>query len=256
MRFFRDLAGVLFVVIGLAVVPAWADQGGEGNNTGCNGQGNPNSPCIGGQGGAGGAGGNATSSATATAISTAVSVSDATASAKQKQFQGQGQDQYQGQSYEGQQSTNVNVKTDVPRQAPPAVPAGLSVSSLTCYGSWSIAASTPFGGVGAGFPTKDEDCERSRNAVIFAQVLNMPQVALALLSQNEANAKAMKAAGVAIPGQTAEAIPDLKLNTPLGEPKSEEPKSVPSNFGKRARLNIPAAMAATQAARLIAVQGQ
>jgi hypothetical protein len=40
---------------------AFSDPGGEGNNTGCNGQGNPNSPCDngGGGGGAGGGGGSA-----------------------------------------------------------------------------------------------------------------------------------------------------------------------------------------------------
>lgn len=60
----------------LAFVPAYsyAAAGGEGNNTNCNGQGNPNSPCVpggttggaggqGGTGGAGGAGGNATAGA-------------------------------------------------------------------------------------------------------------------------------------------------------------------------------------------------
>jgi len=51
------------LIIGIAVlclacvVPVYADSGGEGNNTGCNGVGNENSPCAG-QGGNGGNGGN------------------------------------------------------------------------------------------------------------------------------------------------------------------------------------------------------
>ena len=52
---------------------AFAAAGGESNNTGCNGVGNANSPCVGqpGQGSAGGAGGNAASRATARASATA-----------------------------------------------------------------------------------------------------------------------------------------------------------------------------------------
>lgn len=42
----------------MLAMPAFADQGGEGDNTGCNGQGNPNSPCDGGAGGGGNGGGN------------------------------------------------------------------------------------------------------------------------------------------------------------------------------------------------------
>lgn len=171
------------------------------------------------QGGAGGAGGAAAASATGgnvgnitnnggthvqtnTQLNNQTSVNTLTQGQQQGQHQGQyqGQGQGQGQTYEGEQNTSVVVKTDVPRQAPPAIPAALAVSSLTCYGSWSIAASTPFGGVGAGFPTKDADCERARNALIFVNI-GMRDVAVALLSQNEDNAKAMRVAGVAVPGE-------------------------------------------------------
>lgn len=210
-------------LVGLASA-ALAAQGGEGGNTGCNGQGNPNSPCgntggAGGGGGAGGEGGSATASATAS--STNVNVNS--------QSQEQGQGQYQGQSYEGQQSTSVNVKTDVPRQAPPAVPAALSVSSLTCYGSWSIAASTPFGGVGAGFPTKDADCERSRNAMILVN-LGLRDAALALLAQNEDTAKALRAAKVSYPVEAAAEKPVAS------EPAKSEKPVEGTNFGTRASL--------------------
>ena len=163
-----------------------------------------------------------------TQINTQVTTQSTHVSQGQEQGQGQlqGQGQGQEQSYQGQQ--NVSVKTDVPRQAPPAVPAALAVSSLTCYGSWSIAASTPFGGVGAGFPTKDTDCERSRNALIFVN-LGMQQVALALLSQNPDNAKAMQAAGVKYPGQTAAAPASVTVAQVTAAPapvvKASEPVS-------------------------------
>lgn len=42
----RKVFAIAGLVIGVAAVPAFAAQGGEGNNTGCNGQGNPNSPCL------------------------------------------------------------------------------------------------------------------------------------------------------------------------------------------------------------------
>jgi hypothetical protein len=49
----------LFLVLALtASLSANATPGGEGNNTGCNGVGNANSPCTGSTGGNGGAGGN------------------------------------------------------------------------------------------------------------------------------------------------------------------------------------------------------
>jgi hypothetical protein len=207
---------ILTLTLAVALAsPVWAAQGGETGNTGCNGVGNPGSPCIGGQGGAGGAGGaggdaSASAAASATAISTAVSTSHASAYQSQGQGQEQGQGQIQGQSYQGEQ--NVTVKTDVPRMAPSAVPAALSVSSLTCYGSWSIAASTPFGGVGAGFPTKDSDCERSRNAALL-NVLGYPGAALALMAQNEDTAKALKAAGVKVPTQVAEVVAPVPVAT-------------------------------------------
>lgn len=229
MKRIAVMIGGLLIGLALAAGPASAAQGGEGNNTGCNGQGNPNSPCVnnGGAGGAGGAGGSAAATATATAVSTAVSVSSASAHQRQDQQQGQ----YQGQSYQGEQTTNVHVSTDVPRQAPPAVPAALAVSSLTCYGSWSIAASTPFGGVGAGFPTKDADCERSRNALILVN-LGLRDAALALLAQNEETAKALRVAKVSYPGQVAVTDAPVAAKVPAPAPAptqiSSRPEASPS----------------------------
>lgn len=225
---------VAVLVAALTVAPVWADSIHVGDTTTINN--NPSASAA------------AAASATAGASSTSVSnpvqvntqVNTQSTHVSQGQEQGQGQLQGQGQeqSYQGQQ--NVSVKTDVPRMAPPAVPAALAVSSLTCYGSWSIAASTPFGGVGAGFPTKDADCERSRNALIFVN-LGMQQVALALLSQNPDNAKAMEAAGVKYPGQasapasvtvaqvTATPAPVVKASEPVS-PCGKDMEVSPSGF--------------------------
>lgn len=273
MKCMKILA-VLIMVVALAT-PAFADTivGGHHNSIG--------GPVT----NQGGAGGNATASSSATGIGVGIGqggnavanpvqnntqvntqvgiqTTDVTTvqgqqqGQKQQQGQVQGQQQGQGQGQKQQANNEGNhqsVNVDVPRQAPPAIPAALAVSSLTCYGSWSIAASTPFGGVGAGFPTKDEDCERARNALIFVN-LGLKDVALALLGQNEDNAAAMKAAGVKYPGQAVAkvdtTIPDLKLNTPLGEEKkSEETES--TNFGTRAHLSIPEALVANLAAQQV-----
>lgn len=151
-------------------------------------------------------------------------------------------------------------KIEVPASAPSMGAPALTAVPETCMGSTSTALTGSGGMISAGlsFGTtwKSESCERR----MFARSLQAlgsqyATAALALLAQDENVAKALKAAGVPIPGQAATAIPDLKLNTPLGEPKGEAPKGEPSNFGKRAQLSIPAAMAATMAERVAAVQG-
>lgn len=48
------LAAASLVAVAIYSGPAAAEPGGEPNNTGCNGAGNPNSPCAGGRGGRGG----------------------------------------------------------------------------------------------------------------------------------------------------------------------------------------------------------
>ena len=73
---------LLFFFCLLSASSSYAEPGGEGGNTNCQGQGNPNSPCEpgtpgngnggqGGAGGAGGAGGNASSSSSSNAASSA-----------------------------------------------------------------------------------------------------------------------------------------------------------------------------------------
>ena len=209
---------VAVLVAALTAAPVWADSIHVGDTTTINNNPTANASAA----AAATAGASSTSVSNPVQVNTQVNTQSTHVSQGQEQGQGQLQGQGQEQSYQGQQ--NVSVKTDVPRQAPPAVPAALAVSSLTCYGSWSIAASTPFGGVGAGFPTKDADCERARNALIFVN-LGMQQVALALLSQNPDNAKAMQAAGVKYPGQVAAiaapAVTQVSAPAPAAIVKSE-----------------------------------
>lgn len=239
----KKLIGILAVAMTVAMVgSAFAqvsNNGGTRNlSPGDTIQVGATSTATGGAGGAGGAGGSVgnisnnggTHVQSNTQLNNQTSVNTLTQGQQQGQGQGQyqGQGQGQGQTYEGQQNTTVEVKTDVPRQAPPAIPAALAVSSLTCYGSWSIAASTPFGGVGAGFPTKDADCERARNALIFVNI-GMKEVAIALLSQNEDNAKAMRVAGVAVPGEAKKLAMVAPAPAPSYAPASfapSEPASV------------------------------
>jgi hypothetical protein len=190
---------VAVLVAALTAAPVWADSIHVGDTTTINNNPTANASAA----AAATAGASSTSVSNPVQVNTQVNTQSTHVSQGQEQGQGQLQGQGQEQSYQGQQ--NVSVKTDVPRQAPPAVPAALAVSSLTCYGSWSIAASTPFGGVGAGFPTKDSDCERSRNAALL-NVLGYPGAALALMAQNEDTAKALKAAGVKVPTQVAETV--------------------------------------------------
>ena len=74
---------------------ALATPGGEGNNQGCNGNGNPNSPC--GTTNEGGAGGSSTVDIDIRNTNTAVADADARATAVQGQEQGQIQGQFQAQ---------------------------------------------------------------------------------------------------------------------------------------------------------------
>lgn len=74
-------------------VTAHATSGGEGNNTGCNGVGNANSPCTGSTASNGGAGGNAESNAASVALAAAQANASANAAAIAAQQQAQQQAQ-------------------------------------------------------------------------------------------------------------------------------------------------------------------
>lgn len=163
------IAGAAFFALALLSWGALASPGGEGNNTNCNGQGNPNSPCIpgtpGGNGGAGGAGG----SARATAIAVALQ--------RQAQQQRQAQRQNQSQTARGGSATVTNNITagggsgdgaaySIPRDR-------LRVPDVAAPAIWSnnpcmVGASGGIGmqgfGLSFGAGIEDRDCTRRANA--------------------------------------------------------------------------------------------
>lgn len=251
MRFFRDLAGALLVVAACAGAPAYAAQGGEGNNTGCNGQGNPNSPCEGGTVNNGGAGGSATATATAAAAASASSVSIQ----GQKQGQGQGQEQGQSQSYQGEQNVKVETRTDFTRYAPPvSAPALTSAGTGVCLGSVSIGLSGPMAGASFGITKVDKGCERrSASALLFQY--GYKDAALRLLMKDDEVREAVGGdAPAAVKKAAAVDVPDLKLTTVLGSEATYNAPLTAKEAGTR--QSIAEAMATTQAARATAFQGQ
>lgn len=115
-KFIYALATTL--VLGTTV--ALANPGGEGNNTGCNGQGNPNSPCEGG-GGNGGAGSNSN--------------------------QGQLQGQLQGQAQQ-QSNTNVGINTNENNSSATAGANSASVSGANSHSSSNASGGSVRNSVG------------------------------------------------------------------------------------------------------------
>jgi hypothetical protein len=118
------------------------------------------------------------------------------------------------------QGDNVKVYASAPAVFAP----GLAVSAETCFGSTSAGASGGNGifGFGVSFGTtwKSDDCELRMFARSLQQ-LGQTQAAIALLSQNEKVANALKAAGVPIPGVKAEVeIPIAPVQTSTTELKT------------------------------------
>lgn len=74
---------IIAALVALLSSPVLAAQGGEGDNTGCNGQGNHNSPCAGtgGQGGNGGNGGQGGAGGTGVGIAGAVAIAGSSSNA-------------------------------------------------------------------------------------------------------------------------------------------------------------------------------
>lgn len=183
---------------------AFATQGGEGNNTNCNGQGNPNSPCQGttnngGAGGQGGAGG--------TGIGVGIGVGVAKANQHQSQAQGQAQQQGQAQgqgqsqSYEGSSSASISVSgTSFERYAPPVgAPALTSAGTGVCLGSVSIGLSGPMAGASFGITKVDRGCERRSGAALLYQ-MGYKDAAIRLLSNDD---EIREALGIAAPAKAA-----------------------------------------------------
>ena len=254
------ITAVFAVILGLAA-PAWADNitlspgasitnpvahGGQGGKGGDGGTGVGIGVGI----GKGGDGGNAYAEggdAAAIAASQAKAKADADAKAKSKS------------KSEANAPTSILIegdKVDVPASAPSVFTGSLVASPETCLGSFQAGGSGGNGlvtfGLSFGKTYVDPDCTRrmyARSLMLLGGQYNV--VAIALLAQDANVAAAFKAAGVAVPGASAKVdttIPDLKLNTPLGEPKDEK-KSEESNVGTRASLTIPEALVANLAAQ-------
>jgi hypothetical protein len=179
-----------FVMLALsfAVSSAFAAQGGEGNNTGCNGQGNPESPCQGGAGGAGGQGG-----AGGNANNSTVNVINNRSVNRNRNEQSQGQSQNQGQSLnnntqalgisEAHNAGNTVTIVDVQRPQAPAVSAPSMSSTANCRVAHAAGVSAPGFGLSLGSSSVDETCELIELSK-RAEQLNLRDVATQLMCLN------------------------------------------------------------------------
>lgn len=232
------------VLLALALFTAFAASatpGGEGNNTGCNGVGNANSPCAGtgnggagGNGGQGGAGGSAAAQARAEARATAI--------AAQQQAQQQGQKQISRNTVKTNVTNTVtggpvNVSVSVPASTSTekagaqqetvkeaataqksdtvvvdndntrypvatAYAAPLTASNGTCMGSSSAGAQGAALGVSFGTTWTDSSCDIRYDAEAL-RAAGLPIAARARLCQKPEIAKAMEAAGTPCPTSNA-----------------------------------------------------
>jgi hypothetical protein len=226
----KRIIGTMLALVLVAVsAPAFADNIHIGNTT-------TN------QGGQGGAGGSA--AAAASASSTNVNTNINTQGQQQGQGQGQQQGQIQGQGQgQKQEANNDGNRQDVKFEAPlipgfAAAPGLTSVGTYACLGSLSFGLSGPMAGASFGITKVDKGCEHARDAVILMG-WGYPTAALILLSQNEDTAAALKA--------DPKAHAFLKTSTTVASVREEEKK--------KAETSIPLAMAATQAAAAVGVQG-
>lgn len=177
---------------------AFAAQGGEGNNTGCNGVGNPNSPCQGtvnnggqgGQGGVGvgvgiGGGAKVTNTVTNTNVNAQSQAQGQKQSQRQSQKQGQAQGQNNDQTIAPAQSVSVDASTSFDRYAP-----GIAAPSLTaagtgvCLGSVSVGLTGPMAGATFGITKVDHGCELRSNAALLYQ-MGYRDAAVRLLMKND-----------------------------------------------------------------------
>ena len=155
------IAAALVIVSGSAL----ARGGGEGNNTNCNGVGNPNSPCVpsGGQGGAGGQGGNAAALSAARAEARAAAIGVGVGVGGSANARG-------GNAQAGGGNATVSIQT-----GPGYVEARdrLRVPDATAPAIWSnnpcivgLSGGVAVAGFGASIGTgiEDRDCTRRANA--------------------------------------------------------------------------------------------
>lgn len=218
-RLCYGLAVVLWlIVLGLIFLspPARAESGGEGNNAGCNGVGNTNSPCNqggqgghGGNGGQGGQGGNgigvgvgvgigvgkASASSSATAVSVAGASVDSTNLNSNVAKGGNasatggaaGATAKGGSAYSGGNTQNVNVTNEgdeFKRQAP-AGPSIIANATAPCRVAVGIGGSWIAGSAGITGSTLDEGCNRRENARLLHNLGEVTAAKMILCNEPE-----------------------------------------------------------------------
>lgn len=216
------------IAVTAVVMLAWGGfayaAGGEGNNTGCNGQGNPNSPCQqvnnggnGGNGGQGGSGGTAKSKANATAVSVSGSTAQSNASANGV---------YTGSYVGGDTSVKVD-GTSFERYAPGAsAPALTSAGTGVCLGSVSVGLSGPMAGASFGITKVDKGCERRSGAALLYQ-MGFKQAAVHLLAMDDDVYEALVRAGNAQPKEKVQADEPTTPGTASNKTTSAYPHNAP-----------------------------
>lgn len=210
-------AALLCSALSLVPVVGYATQGGEGNNTNCNGVGNPNSPCVpggtttpgvvnnGGAGGAGGQGGTGGQGGRG---------GNAAAIAAQAQLQAQRQRQTQAQrqiARGGDAQANVRVRggdqnVTVQQQGgnggyddrrAPAYGAAAAIPPQ-CGAGFSAGGNTYQGTGALGFSWETESCRKDRLANRMA-ALGRAEAGIALLCTMDEVRESMAAAGTPCP---------------------------------------------------------
>lgn len=237
-----SLAGLVLAALALS---AQATPGGEGENTGCSGVGNANSPCTGGgkTGGAGGAGGTGigvgVGIAAAQANAAAVAAANASANAAANQVQGQQQGQAQSSrnnnqsratggaaaattgaittgattgpiavSVEGAKGDTYIAPAQERNPVATAYAAPVIASNGTCMGSSSGGGQGAAIGISFATTWTDNSCDIRYDAEAL-RAAGLTGAARARLCQKADIAKAMEAAGTPCPSagsKRAEAI--------------------------------------------------
>src|SRR5574338_1159400 len=195
---------------------AYAAQGGEGNNPGCNGVGNVNSTCEGGDGPVFEAptynGGSAASASNAVGVGVGVGIG-AALSGSSADVSSTNQNQNTNQSSNmntvlnsastGDSAASVSI-TNNAAKAPRSVkvkstpdvnaPALASGGDDICMGSSSAGAGVAGAGISIGSTWTDENCNRRKNATLLAN-MGHKVTANFLLCEDEAIRKAFAASG-------------------------------------------------------------
>lgn len=223
-------AALLCSALSLVPVYGYATSGGEGNNTGCNGRGNPNSPCEGtpgaggqggtggqgGSGGAGGRGGNAAAGAVAVGVGVGVGGQgghggNATAAGGNARARGGSATaaggngtggnatvtvQNGGAGGNGSQSGTYRVANVPDAYAPP-----IGGGANPCTVGVSLGGSLVGGGASAGITWNDDDCEARVRSILlhnYGRDRNDPRLldaSVELLCEHRATRRAMQRAG-------------------------------------------------------------